>query len=99
MTGLSGIEACKRLKDREETCRIPVIMMTGFLYEKEAAVEAGADDFVSKPPDFTELAFRLKSIGRKKYLQVRTRDGGGESRRGRGGTRATGTRGLADHPC
>jgi DNA-binding response OmpR family regulator len=43
-------------------------MMTAFSYKKEAAAEAGADDFISKPVDFTELAFRLKSIGRTRYL-------------------------------
>jgi two-component system cell cycle response regulator len=64
MPGIDGMETCRRLKAEEITRHIPVIMMTGFSYEKEAAVEAGADDFISKPPDFTELAFRLKTIGR-----------------------------------
>ena len=68
MSGIDGMETCRRLKAEEITRQIPVIMMTGFSYEKEAAVEAGADDFISKPPDFTELAFRLKSIGRIRNL-------------------------------
>ena len=62
MPGLNGIEACRRLKAEEKTRHIPVVMMTGFAYEKEAAIEAGADDFINKPPDFAELVFRLKSI-------------------------------------
>ena len=62
MPGLNGIEACRRLKEEEKTCHIPVIMMTGFAYEKEAVIEAGAEDLINKPPDFADLAFRLKSI-------------------------------------
>ena len=68
MPGLNGIEACRRLKAEEKTRHIPVIMMTGFAYEKEAAVEAGADDFINKPPDFADLAFRLKSIQHVRHL-------------------------------
>jgi two-component system cell cycle response regulator len=68
MSGLDGMETCRRLKAEEITRNIPVIMMTEFSYKKEAAVEAGADYFISKPVDFTELAFRLKSIGRIRYL-------------------------------
>jgi DNA-binding response OmpR family regulator len=68
LPGLDGIEACRRLKANKKTRHIPVIMMTGFVYEKEVAIEAGADDFVSKPIDFTELAFRLKSIRRVRHL-------------------------------
>ena len=67
-SGIDGMEACRRLKAEEITRHIPVIMMTGFSYEKDAALEAGADDFISKPPDFTELAFRLKSISRIRDL-------------------------------
>lgn len=68
MSGLDGMETCRRPKAEEITRNIPVIMMTEFSYKKEAAAEAGADDFISKPVDFTELAFRLKSIGRTRYL-------------------------------
>jgi len=68
MSGIDGMEACRRLKAEEITRHIPVIMMTGFSYEKDAALKAGADDFISKPPDFTELAFRLRSIGRIRNL-------------------------------
>ena len=68
MSGIDGMEACRRLKAEEITRHIPVIMMTGFSYEKDAALEAGADYFISKPPDFTELAFRLRSIRRIRNL-------------------------------
>jgi len=78
MPGIDGMETCRRLKAEEITRSIPVIMMTGFSYEKEAAVEAGADDFISKPPDFTELAFRLSSIGRMRCLTDELEKAGAE---------------------
>ena len=68
MSGLNGMEACRRLKAEKKTRHIPVIMMTGFSYGKKPAVEAGAVDLVSKPFDFTDLAFRLKSIRRMRHL-------------------------------
>jgi DNA-binding response OmpR family regulator len=47
---------------------IPVIMITGYVDNKMAAIEVGADDFVNKPIDLVELAVRLKSILRIRYL-------------------------------
>jgi len=66
--GLNGIEACKRLKAEETTRYIPVVMMTGFSYDRVDAIEAGADEFIKKPIDLVELSCRLKSIRRMSYL-------------------------------
>ncbi len=68
MPVMDGLEACKRLKAERETSSIPVIMMTGHDYSKEEAIEAGADEFINKPFDLTELSFRLKSVLRVRYL-------------------------------
>lgn len=68
MPGLNGFEVCARLKQSEATKTIPVIMVTA-LTEKEhriKAMESGADDFLSKPVDQTELAVRVKSLLRIK---------------------------------
>ncbi|UCE82460.1 MAG: response regulator [Deltaproteobacteria bacterium] len=66
MPGIDGIEVCKRLKEKEETRLIPVIMITGFEDNKIEALEMGADDFVNKPFDMAELSIRVKSV-----LQIR----------------------------
>jgi DNA-binding response OmpR family regulator len=68
MPGIDGIEVCKRLKAEPKTQFIPVIMITGYVDNEMAAIEAGADDFVNKPIDLVELAVRLKSILRIRYL-------------------------------
>ena len=68
MPGIDGIEVCKRLKAEPRTRFIPVIMITGYVDNKMVAIESGADDFVNKPIDLVELAVRVKSILRIRYL-------------------------------
>jgi DNA-binding response OmpR family regulator len=68
MPGIDGKEVCKRLKAGENTCYIPVIMITGYEQEKMDAVRAGADDFVHKPFDMVEISTRVKSILRIRHL-------------------------------
>ena len=49
MPGFSGIETCRRLKAAEKTRFIPVIVATALWDTHAEAVEAGAEDFVTKP--------------------------------------------------
>jgi CheY-like chemotaxis protein len=70
MPGMNGFEVCRRLKQDARTQKIPVLMVTA-LKDKEdriMALHAGADDFLSKPIDTTELIVRVKSLLRiKRY--------------------------------
>ena len=69
MPEMDGFEVCRRLKQEQKTRIIPVVMITA-LKEKEyclKALEEGADDFLSKPVDKTELQARIKSL-----LRIRT---------------------------
>jgi two-component system sensor histidine kinase/response regulator len=71
MPKINGFEVCRRLKQDEKTKTIPVILVTA-LSEKQhrvQALEAGADDFISKPVDQTELIVRVKSLLRIKSYQ------------------------------
>ena len=68
MPRMDGFEVCRRLKLDEKNRNIPVIMVTA-LSEKQhrvKAMEVGADDFLSKPVDHTELMVRVKSLLRIK---------------------------------
>ena len=60
MPRISGIEACRKLKEGERTRNIPVIVMTGLSYDQTEALEAGADDCVQKPFDLVELSNLVK---------------------------------------
>jgi DNA-binding response OmpR family regulator len=68
MPEMDGIAACQRLKEQPKTQFIPIIVITGYADNKILAIEAGADDFVHKPVNLTELGFRVKSILRTRYL-------------------------------
>ena len=76
MPGIDGFEVCRRLKENEETKIIPILMVTS-LTEKEhrvRAMEVGADDFLSKPVDQTELLIRVKSLLRIKSYHDELRE-------------------------
>jgi K+-sensing histidine kinase KdpD len=67
---LDGFQVCERIKKNQETLFIPIIMITALkeLKDKIHSLEAGADDFITKPFDNVELLTRVKSLLRiKKY--------------------------------
>ena len=66
MSGLGGFEICRRLKSNESTALIPVVLVTALEDTKSRVqgIEAGADDFISKPVKREELIARVKTLCR-----------------------------------
>jgi len=66
MPGMDGYEVCKRIRQSPQLAEAPVLMVTALddKNSKLRGIEAGADDFISKPFDRTELRARIKSITR-----------------------------------
>lgn len=64
MPKISGFEVCKRLRAEPATHDIAVLMITALdqLSDIERAVEAGTDDFLTKPINKTELLLRVRSV-------------------------------------
>ena len=62
---IMGTEICKRIKEDDELSRIPVIILTGKYMSTEDKVkglDGGADDYVLKPFEISELIARVKAI-------------------------------------
>ena len=68
LPGMSGVEFAKRLRSEERTRSIPLIMLTarGEEQDKVAGLEAGADDYVTKPFSPRELVARIKAVLRRR---------------------------------
>jgi adenylate cyclase len=75
MPGIDGYEVCRRIRSEPATAFLPVVMITASGdQEKARAIEAGADDFVSKPFHQGELLARVASLARiKRYHDTITR--------------------------
>ncbi|HKI63393.1 MAG TPA: response regulator [Burkholderiales bacterium] len=75
MPGVDGYELCRRLRADVGTALLPVVLVTSLdpQAERVKGIEAGADDFLSKPVNWTELFARVRSLLRVKALQDEVR--------------------------
>lgn len=70
MPGMDGFEACKILKSDPETAHIPIVMVTALDQQADRVVglQAGADDFLTKPVEDVALFARVRGLSRLKMM-------------------------------
>ena len=70
MPGMDGFEVCRRLKADPSTAHVPVVMVTALdgIEDRVTGLQAGADDFLTKPVNDLQLMTRVKSLVRLKSL-------------------------------
>jgi DNA-binding response OmpR family regulator len=68
MPRMNGFKVCQKLKDDPKTNHIPIVIVSSLteIEDRNKAIEAGADDFITKPFDIVELSVRVKSHLRTK---------------------------------
>ncbi len=73
MPRLSGFQVCEKLKSDPRTAGVPIVMVTALneVSDVERAIEAGADDFLTKPVQRLELLARVKSQINVKSIERR----------------------------
>ncbi|HEY2357082.1 MAG TPA: PleD family two-component system response regulator [Phenylobacterium sp.] len=81
MPGMDGFTVCRRLKEDAETRHIPVVLLTALdgRADRVTGLEAGADDFLTKPIDDVMLFARVRSLTRLKSVmdELRQREASG----------------------
>jgi two-component system cell cycle response regulator len=82
MPGMDGFECCRRIKNNAKTAHIPVVMVTALDQpsDRVAGLDAGADDFLTKPVDDAALFARVRSLVRLKMMtdELRMRETTGQ---------------------
>ncbi|MDR4507077.1 MAG: response regulator [Candidatus Brocadiaceae bacterium] len=76
MPKITGYEVCKKLRAEEKTSNLPIVMITALheMDDRIKGIDAGADDFISKPFNKMELLARVKSLLRQKRTIAENND-------------------------
>jgi DNA-binding response OmpR family regulator len=62
LSGVNGVDICREIKQTDDIRDIPAIMISAHPNAKETCLEAGADDFISKPFDMDDMLGKIKRL-------------------------------------
>jgi DNA-binding response OmpR family regulator len=65
LPGIHGDEVCRRLVAEERDCRVLMLTAAGTVQDRVAGLRLGADDYLPKPFDFSELVARIRALARR----------------------------------
>ena len=79
LPGMDGVEVCRRLRESEATADIPILMLTAKeeVSDRVTGLEAGADDYLTKPFSFDELTARVRALLRRQQRLIAAGGPGG----------------------
>lgn len=69
LPGMDGMELLRRLRDQDQETCVLILSARGQIQEKVAGLDAGANDYMTKPFHFEELEARIRSLTRRKFIQ------------------------------
>jgi len=61
LSGTNGTDICKRVKQNPATSNLPVIMISAHPNARQTCIDAGADDFISKPFDMEDILSKINA--------------------------------------
>ncbi|HMG66611.1 MAG TPA: response regulator transcription factor [Chitinophagaceae bacterium] len=65
LSGVNGVDLCAEMKTNPSTAHIPIIMISAHPNAKEICLEAGADEFISKPFDMQDILSKIDNLVKK----------------------------------
>jgi DNA-binding response OmpR family regulator len=66
LSGTNGIDICREMKQNPKTADLPVMMISAHPNAKEICMQAGADEFISKPFDMQEILSKIQYLVNQK---------------------------------
>jgi DNA-binding response OmpR family regulator len=67
LSGVNGTDLCREFKKDKATSTIPIIMISAHPNAKEICLQAGADEFISKPFDMNDILSKIDRLLKKTY--------------------------------
>jgi DNA-binding response OmpR family regulator len=62
LSGVNGTDICTEIKQNSNSCNVPIMMISAHPNAREVCLEAGADEFISKPFDMNDILLKISQL-------------------------------------